>query len=93
MAEQIAVTQLVLAALQRGAAGGRSLSRAAGPGVAVHRSLRSLERDGLVRSTPLPRSSGPQRLYRLTGRGREALALWRLEAKSLARGRAGEAGR
>jgi len=93
MAEQIAVTELVLAALERGAASGRDLSRAAGSGLAVHRSLRSLEREGLVRSGVLRRAGGRRRLYRLTAAGREALAVSRLAAKSLARGRAGEAGR
>jgi DNA-binding PadR family transcriptional regulator len=93
MAEQLAVTELVLAALERGASSGRGLSRTAGPGRAVHRSLRSLERDGLVGSTQLRRARGGQRLYRLTGSGAEALAVSRLTAKSLARGRAGEAGR
>jgi DNA-binding MarR family transcriptional regulator len=88
MAEQIAVPELVLAVLERGATTGRGLSRTAGLGLAVHRSLRSLELEGLVRSTPLPRARGRQRLYRVTGRGEEALAVSRLAAKSLARGRA-----
>jgi DNA-binding PadR family transcriptional regulator len=93
MADETVVDALVLAALERGVASGRAVSRTAGPGVAVHRALRRLERDGLVRSGALPRARGRQRLYRLTGRGEEALAVSRLEAKSLALGRAGEAGR
>jgi predicted ArsR family transcriptional regulator len=75
----------VLAALRRGAATGRGLSRSAGPDVAVHRALRRLERDGLVRSAPLSGAPRGKRLYRLTRAGEEALAVSHLATKSLAR--------
>jgi DNA-binding HxlR family transcriptional regulator len=85
MVDETAVDGLVLAALDRGAATWRAVCRGAGPGRAVHRALRRLERDGLVRSAPLPRARGPQRMYRLTGTGEEALAVSRLAARSIAR--------
>jgi DNA-binding PadR family transcriptional regulator len=89
VADEAAIDMLVLAALQRGgAASGRAISRLAGPGVAVHRALRRLERDRLVSSGPLPRARARQRLYRLTGDGEEALAVSRLAARSVSRRRA-----
>jgi DNA-binding PadR family transcriptional regulator len=91
MGDELAVDGLVLKALATGAATGRSISAAVGPGVAVHRTLRRLERERLVRSSPLPRAKRRQRLYRLTRSGEEALAAWRLTALSLAR--AGESAR
>jgi DNA-binding MarR family transcriptional regulator len=87
MATEAAVDALVLAALDRGAETARALFRGAAAGALVHRALRRLEREGLVRSVPLRHARGRQRLYRLTGSGEEALALSRLAVKSLARGR------
>ena len=85
MGDTLAIDGLVLKALAEGASSGRSLSAAVGPGVSVHRTLRRLEREGLVRSAPLPRAKRRQLLYRLTRSGEEALAAWRLTALSLAR--------
>ena len=91
MGGELALDGLVLKALDEGATTGRAISAAAGRGVAVHRTLRRFERDGLVRSAPLPGAKRRQRAYRLTRAGEEALAAWRLTALSLAR--AAESGR
>ena len=85
MGDNLPVDGLVLKALADGAATGRAISAAVGRGVAVHRIVRRLEREGLVRSSPLPRAGRRQRRYRLTRTGEEALAAWRLTALSLAR--------
>jgi DNA-binding PadR family transcriptional regulator len=85
MADEAAVDGLVLTALASGAATGRAISATAGRGIAVHRALRRLEREGLVRSARLSHANRRQRLYRLTGSGEEALATWRVTALSLAR--------
>jgi DNA-binding PadR family transcriptional regulator len=89
MEDEQTVDPLILGALEHGAASGRGLSRSAGPGAAVYRALRRLERDGLVRSSALRRSHGRQRLYRLTPAGAEAIAAWRLVLLGLAGGRKG----
>jgi DNA-binding PadR family transcriptional regulator len=85
MGDESMVDGLVLTALEHGATTGRGISTRMGRGVAVHRALRRLERDGLVRSSQLPRARRRQRLYRLTRAGEEALAAWRLIIVSLAR--------
>jgi DNA-binding PadR family transcriptional regulator len=92
MGDDLSVDGLVLKALADGAATGRAISAAAGRGIPVHRTLRRFERDGLVRSAPLPRAKRRQRLYRLTRSGEEALAAWRLTALSLARAGKGARG-
>jgi DNA-binding PadR family transcriptional regulator len=89
MVNELATDGLVLKALADGAASGRAISAAVGRGVPVHRTLRRLEREGLVRSAPLPCARRRQRLYRLTRSGEEALAAWRLVILSLARGEKG----
>jgi DNA-binding PadR family transcriptional regulator len=89
MGDELATDGLVLKALAEGAASGRAISSAVGRGVHVHRTLRRLEREGLVRSGALPRAKRRQRLYRLTQAGEEALAAWRLVILSLARGEKG----
>jgi chromosome segregation and condensation protein ScpB len=92
MDDALVADGLVLKALADGAATGRSISAAAGRGVLVHRTLRRLEREGLVHSAPLPRSTRRSRLYGLTRSGEEALAAWRLTALSLANAPARAAG-
>jgi DNA-binding PadR family transcriptional regulator len=83
MPVQTALDGLVLAALDaHGRATGRAISRAAGKGVLLYPTLRRLERDGLVSSVPLVRSTRRQRLYRLTRAGEEAMAVWRLVVRS-----------
>jgi DNA-binding PadR family transcriptional regulator len=91
LADDLAVDGLVLKAMADGASTGRAISGAVGRGVAVHRTLRRLEREGLVRSAPLRGANRLQRGYRLTRSGEVALAAWRLTALSLAR--AGESRR
>jgi len=75
---------LVLTVLERGSANGRQVARAIpeASAAAAHRSLRRLEREGLV-AVP-PRRLIGRRAYRLTRQGAEALAVRRLEWRSAA---------
>jgi DNA-binding HxlR family transcriptional regulator len=85
MVDETVADGLVLTGLDRGAATGRAISSQAGRGVTIHCTLRRLERDGLVRSVPVRGARRPQRLYRLTAAGEEALLAWRLVLRTLAR--------
>jgi DNA-binding PadR family transcriptional regulator len=77
---------LVLTVLERGSAHGRQVARAipAASAAATHRSLRRLEREGLVVAVPERRRLLGRRAYRLTRRGATALAVRRLEWRSAA---------
>jgi DNA-binding PadR family transcriptional regulator len=70
---------LVLAALARGGpTTGRGVATTVGRRAPIHPVLRRLERERLVTSRPLPRSSRRARRYRITAGGREALVALRL---------------
>jgi len=75
----LALDQAVLAALaHQGPATGRGVAGRLGTRIPVYPVLRRLEYERLVSSRPLPGSTRRARLYRITGRGAEALAVLRL---------------